>query len=158
MQFLTDPANRVFYFNQSGDVGPGRFNATDDVEFVRLGLRNMRSAFERNGVWGQSQMADFRSAHEGIALVGPFDDKVHAAIRAMQAGMGGRVVDGICSMMPHAQVKLQSSGKLMICAGFQTELRNSYAGVWPRMDLINGCGPSLAATVRRLFGLHKVSG
>ncbi len=74
MQLLADPSHRAFYFNLSGDVGPGRFNAADDVEFVRLGLRNMRSALERRGVWGQNQMSDFRFAHEAVAPVGAFDD------------------------------------------------------------------------------------
>ena len=60
MKLFTDPAMKHFYYNLSSDVGPGKPNAADDVEFVRLGLRNMRSALERRGRWNDAGLAEFR--------------------------------------------------------------------------------------------------
>lgn len=153
MKLFTDPAMKRFYYNLSSDVGPGKPNAADDVEFVRLGLRNMRSALERRGRWNDAGLAEFRGLQETLSTTGGFDDTLGRAIRSLQEGMGGRVADGVCSAMPPGRVRL-ADGKMMMCAGLQTELRNSNAAIWPRMDRITGCGPALAATVREMFGLN----
>ena len=134
-----------FYFNTDADVGPGKPNRADDVELVRYGIKALRNSPKAQT--GGADAAAFMAASAVVALVGPYDASVGAAVLAFQK-LAGFTQDSIVSKMLGGITPRGNSYMLQV---MQANMRYMHPNLYPRIDTLPEVGPTVSTVIRQMF-------
>lgn len=135
----------IFYFNLDADVGPGKSNRADDVELVRFGIKALRSSPKVQT--GSADAAAFMAASAAVAMVGPYDPSVEAAVKAFQK-LAGLTQDSVVSKMQGA---FAPSGRSYTLQTMQANMRYLYPKLYPRIDQVAELGPVASGVIGNMF-------
>lgn len=137
-----------FIFALSSDVGIGKANRPDDVEFVRFGLSCCRVWLSSAGLEGKPKHLDFFTAVAGLPMAGGMDQKLDRAIRGLQKSQELKV-DGVVSAV--SQITTES-GKVYMYALLNRAMQVVHPNLFPRIDVVPESGLMVTLTVKSIFG------
>lgn len=139
---LETGGRRQLIFNLTSNVGTKSPNRADDVALVQLGFRALAPsgfapAMEDHKVFAAVDWTGHCSGEESDPLV--------RAIRRFQAIAPNGVRDGHISTIKDADgiFRLGSSKGTYALVDLMSAVMEVHAGVWPRLDRIDGCPPPL---------------
>lgn len=141
---ITDPPRKVIFWNIEGNVGAYSPNRQDDVDLVQMGYVALAKSPLAKISEATRQLA--KQIVPGARCDGTPNDPLVKVIKSHQADRGG-TQDG------HVSVISSTSGSYDGQHAFLLVILNNNIAlvspeVFPRMDKIPGCPPTLAAKVR----------
>lgn len=143
---LKGKSGNALMWNLSADVGVGKPNHADDVEFVRFGYFLMKTNPTSQPFLTQQE----RSALAKLRVSGGFGDDLALCIREHEVSRGG-TQDGFVSPMKNVQVTQGSyDPKHRWIVHVLNVKMIQMTSTFPRIDLHELSGPSITESVAKI--------